>query len=160
MLSSTGWSRMQWDEAGWVGWGWSSKMPGASAAASVSWPTPRPWALADSPEPVPEGEGKEKEGRKDEVHVHKAASPSPIHTRIFSWAPSSREASDWPSSLTRRFPDPWRASNYPVITLFIASLRVTTFWQAFPWERLLPAQVSQHWEGCRQACGALLWRPR
>lgn len=35
-------------------------------------------------------------------------------------------------SLTCSFLNTWKASNYPVITPFIASLRLTTFWQAFP----------------------------
>lgn len=35
-------------------------------------------------------------------------------------------------SLTCSFLNTWKASNYPVITPFIASLPLTTFWQAFP----------------------------
>lgn len=57
-------------------------------------------------------------------------------------APSLVRGWSWPSSRTVRFPDTWRAGNYPVITLFIASLRVTTFWQAFLWDGPSLAQVS------------------
>lgn len=62
--------------------------------------------------------------------------PSTLAPRwlIVCWASSSRrwEAWSWPSSLTCSFPNTWKASNYPVITPFIASLQLTTFWQAFP----------------------------
>lgn len=62
-------------------------------------------------------------------------------------------------ALTRRFPDTWRASDYPVITPFIASLQVVTFWQAFPWKGPFPAPGSQHLQGNRQAHWTLLLQP-
>lgn len=111
----------------WGGWLWSSKGPGG---CSLYFPanSQAPARAGDSLEPVPEARG-----RKDEACAPQAASPSPP-TLISAGLPAHgrRERASQPSSLTCGFPDPWRASNYPVIALFIASLQVTTFWQAFP----------------------------
>lgn len=63
-------------------------------------------------------------------------------------------------AVPRGFPDTRRASDYLVITPFIASLQVTTFWQAFPWKGPFPAPGSQHRQGNRQACWVLLLQPR
>lgn len=45
----------------------------------------------------------------------------------------------WPSSLTCSFPETGKASNYLVITSFIASLQVTTFLAGISLGRSLPS---------------------
>lgn len=120
------------DETGGAGLGWSSA--GSAAACFPANTQPRTLLTARTC-----GRWRQKrEGKLKCMSWSSAPPPAPSTLAprwlIVCWASSSRrwEAWSWPSSLTCSFPNTWKASNYPVITPFIASLRLTTFWQAFP----------------------------
>lgn len=134
----------------------SSKMPGDSAAASVP-----AHAAVNSLEPGP-AQGKRQE-RKERMEWVPSKQLLPCPSTLSNFQLGFQLTGDMRlgvgQALTRRFPDTWRASDYPVITPFIASLQVVTFWQAFPWKGPFPALGSQHLQGNRQAHWTLLLQP-